>query len=286
MMGDPPVTVRDEITDIYYAVAADRGPALARIDVLKAVYGMPKILEQAGLDIAQRYRRSILGPIWLVLGTLALALGFGALGSFIFQVDREFYLLYVLAGIMAWQLMSSCLTDATGVYAGDSSVLLSSRQSIASYAVRVLARQSLIMAHSVPIVLAISAFTERLTLESLLIIPALLLVWLTLLPIVLVVGLWAARMRDVGQLVTVSLQFLVYMTPVFWMEGAVPTDSIFRFLIELNPFYHMVQLIREPLLGDPPAQLHWTGALFTCGVAWLLASVVFPAARGRVVYWL
>lgn len=280
------MSLKEELADTYYAVGSGRQWALARIDLLKAVYNLPKILEQASLDIAQRYRRSVLGPFWLVMGTLALALGFGTLGSFIFQVDREFYLLYVLAGIISWQLISSCLTDATGVYAGDSSMLLSSRQSISSYAARVLARQTMIMAHSMPVVLLIAWYTERLTLESLLIIPASILIWLTLLPMILVVGLWAARMRDVGQLVSVSLQFLVYMTPVFWMESAIPRDSIFRLLIELNPFYHLIQLIREPLLGDPPALTHWTSALISAGIAWLVASFVFPRNRGRVVYWL
>lgn len=275
-----------EVGDLYLEAGPGRAPALAAVDVRRALHELPETFRHAATDVEQRYRRSVLGPLWLVLGTAAWATGFSVLGSLVFDVNIEFFLLYVLSGIVAWQFVSSCLNEATGMYAAAAASITAHRVSFSSFAVRTVARQVLVMAHSMPIVALLVGWTGRASWETLWFVPAFAAVCLSLVPIVLVVGLWAARMRDVGQLVNVSLQFIVYLTPVFWLASAIPETSSARLLLELNPFHHMVALIREPLLGDPPAASHWRAIAVVGAAAWATAAVVFPSARGRIVYWL
>lgn len=277
---------KDEIEDRLYRVGPGQGMHLAEIDILKAIYSAHKIAGQAWLDIAQRYRRSFLGPIWMVLGTVSLATGFSLLGQFIFKIDLQFFLLYVLSGILVWQMINACLSEAAVVYNNDSATLLSGRPSISGYALRVVIRQLIIFFHVLPVLLVISWYSDRLSLDTLLFIPALLLLSLALLPWILIIGLWATRMRDFGQLINVSMQFIVYVTPVFWIEKAIPEGNQVRLLIDLNPFYHCVTLLRDPFLGLAPSKDHWMAVAGIMIAGWILAAFVFPSLRKRVVFWL
>jgi len=277
---------KEEIEDRLYRVGPGQALHLAEIDLFKAIYGAPKIMGQAWLDIAQRYRRSFLGPIWMVLGTVALATGFSLLGQYIFKIDLQFFLLYVLGGILVWQFINSCLSEAAHVYTNDSATLLSGRPSISGYALRVVIRQLIVFFHVLPILLLISWHSDRLSLDTLLFIPALILLSLAFLPWVLIIALWATRMRDFGQLINVSMQFIVYVTPVFWIEKAIPSGNQVRLLIDLNPFYHCVALLRDPFLGLAPAQHHWMAVLGILITGWVVAAFVFPRLRKRVVFWL
>lgn len=54
---------------------------------------------------------------------------------------------------------------------------------------------------------------------------------------------------DFKELTTSVMRMMFFITPVFW----IPADSrntIRTLLIEYNPFYHLISVIRSPLLGD------------------------------------
>jgi lipopolysaccharide transport system permease protein len=69
------------------------------------------------------------------------------------------------------------------------------------------------------------------------------------------------------------------------MPESVPGELALR-LIEFNPFYHMISLVRAPLMGDIPSYNTW----IFCGVAaligWGIALLVYARSRDRVVFWL
>jgi ABC-type polysaccharide/polyol phosphate export permease len=47
-----------------------------------------------------------------------------------------------------------------------------------------------------------------------------------------------------------------------------------------------VQLVRGPILGDPPPAGAWLGAAALAAAGFLVAFAIFARARSRLPYWL
>ena len=57
-------------------------------------------------------------------------------------------------------------------------------------------------------------------------------------------------------------------------------------ILQLNPFFWMIDLVRLPLLGGIPPGKVWLGAMMVAAVGWVFAWILFARSRERIVYWL
>jgi ABC-type polysaccharide/polyol phosphate export permease len=120
-----------------------------------------------------------------------------------------------------------------------------------------------------------------------LVIPALLLISLNGLWVATLLGLIGTRYRDVQQLITSLLQIILFMTPIFWNPDQLPAVSRSRFLlVDLNPVFQYVEILRDPLLGKAPALVTWGKVLGMTVVGMLVTFEVYARFRRRLTYWL
>jgi lipopolysaccharide transport system permease protein len=75
----------------------------------------------------------------------------------------------------------------------------------------------------------------------------------------------------------------MFVTPIMWPVSAI-SDA--RFVADINPFYHLIQLVRAPLLGELAEPLSWIVVLCMCIVGYGLAAFALTRASPRLVYWL
>ncbi len=57
-------------------------------------------------------------------------------------------------------------------------------------------------------------------------------------------------------------------------------------LAEYNPLYHLIAIVRDPLLGKAPEPLHWIAVALITVVGWALTFHVMSRFRHRIVYWI
>ena len=59
----------------------------------------------------------------------------------------------------------------------------------------------------------------------------------------------------------------------------------FEWAATFNPLYHLLEIIRAPLLGEPPSAQEWliSFAITACGC--VVALSFFARFRARVAYW-
>jgi ABC-type polysaccharide/polyol phosphate export permease len=126
-------------------------------------------------------------------------------------------------------------------------------------------------------------FRMPLGFAALLAIPGMLLVVLNQIWLSIVIGVVASRFRDIAQIVATAIQISMFVTPIMWPVSAIP-DA--RFIAEINPFYHLIQLVRAPLLGDVAEPMSWIVVLVMCGIGYILAAMALTRASPRLVYWL
>jgi lipopolysaccharide transport system permease protein len=97
-------------------------------------------------------------------------------------------------------------------------------------------------------------------------------------------GVVCARYRDVQQVVAIFLQISMFVTPIFFTPEQL--GPRFQHLVEFNVLYHLVDIVRSPLLGRAPAAWSWTVTIGTLVLGWLVTLWIYSRLRRRVPYWL
>ena len=128
------------------------------------------------------------------------------------------------------------------------------------------------------------AFKVSVTMETILIIPALFLLTINAVWVGILLGLVCTRFRDLNQVVSSLTQVAFFVTPIFWTPGqATGWRSL---LVNLNPLYHLVDILRSPLLGHAPASISWIAAVGTALLGWSITLPLYNRFRGRLIYWM
>ena len=273
---------QDDIT----AAEPTKGSKVAIGDISEALLKYRLALIFGWQDVAQRYRRSRVGAFWL---TLNMAVFIGALGLIfgtLFQSQMQEFLPYLCAGIITWGLISTCLSEGCATFTSSDGIILQVRMPLFTHILRATWRNVIIFAHNIvifPIVMLILG--RAISVSALWALPGFMLICVNLTWMMLILAILCARFRDMTQVVSNVLQVLFYATPIMWMVKILP-DHVSRWFIELNPFYHLIELVRAPLLGTPPTALDWALSAGLAVVGWIVAIAFFGRYRWRVAYWL
>src|SRR6185295_7862424 len=69
-------------------------------------------------DILQRYRRSLLGPLWLTASMAVMVIALGVIYGQIFKIALDEFIPFLCVGLLIWGLISSVLTEAGTLFTG------------------------------------------------------------------------------------------------------------------------------------------------------------------------
>jgi ABC-2 type transport system permease protein len=265
-------------------------------------------------DIKQRYRRSVIGPFWITISQGVISLGLGLLYATLFDLRVSTFLPYIATGFIVWGFISGCLSEGMETFISNEGLIKQIRAPLTVYVLRTVWRQTLMFAHNIIVVVIIVAiFFSKLdhpygmnkgTCDgapichpgigwwSLTAVPAFFLLALNACWVTLLLGIISTRYRDIPQVINSLIQLLFYMTPIVW-----PLESLYgngsraalaatlRPILNLNPFYHFVQILRAPLIGQYVSLWSWVAVIGITIVGWLLALVALRNYRARVSYW-
>lgn len=234
-------------------------------------------------DIRQRYRRSVLGPFWITLSTGIMIGALGLLYSQIFKVELADYLPFLAAGLFVWGVISNLVIEGCLAFTSSEHLIKQLSAPLSIYVYRVLWSNLLTAFHNVWIFILIALWL-RLSVgwPVLLVIPAVLLILLNGLWVGLLLGLLSARFRDVPMIVGSVIQVMFFLTPVIWKPNMLPGRTL---LLDANPFYHFVQILRGPMLGEVPSLEHWIMVVIVTVLGWVVALAFYTAYRWRLAYW-
>jgi len=237
-------------------------------------------------DIRGRYRRSAIGPFWLTISMGVMIVTIGVVFGQIFRSPMDEYLPFLAAGIILWTFFTGTINESCTGFIEAEGMIKQLPIPLFVHILRVLWRNLLILAHNILILpLVFLVMGKGIGLEALLAIPGLLLVAVCLSWVALLFAMLCARYRDLAQIVASVLQVAFYLTPIIWMPSLLP-DRVGATFLQLNPFYHLLELIRAPLLCVVPSLTSWLVVLVIAIVGWGLTLLVFSRLRHRVAYWL
>ncbi len=235
-------------------------------------------------DIVQRYRRSALGPFWITLSMAIFIVLLGVIYSRIFKVDIATYLPYIAMGIIIWGFVSGTTNESCAAFVDSGAIIKQINLPYTLYVLRGVWRNIIILLHTIVLIVPIGlVFGLEVSWSDFLVLPGLLLVFANQIWVGIVVAVLSTRYRDVSQLIATAIQIAVFATPIMW-----PVSSLgdAHFIADVNPVYHLIEIVRAPLLGVAPPLLSWVVAIGLCAAGYLIAIALLTRGSRRIVYWL
>ncbi len=235
------------------------------------------------LDIRLRYRGSMLGPFWLTLSTAIMVGALGFLYSALFHMTLHDYLPFLALSIVLWNFVSALVSEGCTSFTESEAMIRSLRMPYLLYALRVAVRNVLVLAHNIIVIIGVFVLLAVWPgPAALLAIPALALWAVDAVAVIVLLGAFCARFRDIPPIVTSIMQLAFFLSPIIWKPELLGTRA--RWL-PLNPFYSLFEIVRGPLLGGVPSLYTAASAVFysvlLCGLTWAL----FVRIRGRLAFW-
>lgn len=235
-------------------------------------------------DIRQRYRRSVLGPFWFTLTTLIMVGALGFLYSQLLGQQIKEYLPYLGLGLVVWQFISTAANEGCMSLIGSAHIIKQIRMPLTTHACRMAWRNFIILLHSLPVVVIFMlVFGHMPTFEMILVIPGLLILLLNAVWSSIVFGILCARFRDVAPIIGNLFQVFFFVTPVMWRAVDLKDRA---WVAEFNPFYHLIEIIRDPILGIQVPKESWVWSIGLMVLGFCFAQYLMIRCRDRVAYWL
>lgn len=255
-------------------------------DVLVSLKEIRLPLFLAKADIRQRYRRSTLGPFWITISTAVMVACIGLIFGRLFKSPMSEFLPFLTLGLILWNFISASLVEATTVFPSAEAIIKQLPIPLFTHIVRMLARNCYIFFHNIVIYPILCLIVHKsIGWPSLLAIPGFLLLILNLSWMTLLLSIVCARYRDMSQIVISFLQVFFYITPIIWMPSLLPSRTS-TMLLDPNPFYHLIEIVRAPLLSVQPSFTNWCFSIFLAIAGWSFSLLIFNKYRTKISYWL
>jgi len=237
-------------------------------------------------DIRIRYIRTLLGPLWMTVSMAVSVFALGLVFSKIFNSDLGTYLPFLTSGMLIWGFISGVLLEAATTFPNAQLIILSVSAPYSMHAYRGVLRQVIIFGHNLLVFVGVILVVGvSVTPATLLFVPALILVCTIMAWVTLMLALIGTRFRDLQPIIATVLQLFFFVTPLIWDRDQL-AGRAHPIWVDINPFYHLVEVMRAPMLGKMPPLLTIAVVIGIAIGGWLATFAMFARFRRRIPYWL
>jgi len=233
----------------------------------------------AWLTFSVKYRRTLLGPLWVLVGPALFVVVLGSLFGAIGDRHPSEFIPYLTVGLVLWTLIGGLVPRSATVFQRHRAHILQGSLGLDDIVLQDVAVTFLMFAHQlVLVVVVMMIYQVPLSTKTLLCLPGLALIivngyWVTRL-----FGVLGARYRDLSEVFQAVMRIAFLATPIIWMPGE--RGGVIDLFSLYNPFFHVIEVFRAPLLGRPIDPLSWLVvlAITLCGL-WLARQTNSRFAR-------
>ena len=256
------------------------------LDELKSVKNSWLMWYTLGLlDIKLRYRRSVIGPVWLTISMAVTIYSMGFLYAYLFHINLKDYFPFLAAGIISWTLIATVIQESSSVIVESSNYIRNQECSMLIFIMRLILRNLTVFFHNflafIPVAII---FKVGLGFNSLLLLPALFISCVNILFFGGVFAIIGTRFRDLDQIIKSVIQVVFFLTPVMWTPDLIPPR--YQWLILCNPLYHFLSIIRNPMINKGIA----LSSVLIVAVITVIGFFTFAACirkyKHQLIYWL
>lgn len=241
----------------------------------------------AWIDVAQRYKRSKIGPFWLTLQNAIVTLALSVIWANLFNAKIGEFMPYFAVSYVIWGFIATTIGESASTLITYENLIKQIKIPTASLFLRVIARNLIILLHLAPIpILIFIAFPTGWSAGYIGVIYSIfgfVILSIFMLFFCMILGVACAKYRDLVQATVSILQLIFLSTPILWNKNLLESRE---YLYEFNPFFHLIEIVRAPILYN---QLPLVSIMVISFLTLLLVFLWFAIHKkyGRlIVYWL
>ena len=238
------------------------------------------------LDTKRRYRRTILGPFWSAVSLAIFIAALGSIGVALWKQNPTTYVPYLAAGMVVWVMIQTIITESCIIFIHSHQLFKQMRIEYSIFVYSMVWRNLIFFAHNfiVYFVVMLIFAPEKLDWHLLLLPVGLFFLTINAIWIALFIGLACHRYRDLQQLVGTLVQITIFVTPIFWPADLLTATSRTIF-VTFNPIYHLIEVVRRPLIGEMPANSTYIFLIAMWAVGTAITVWLFQRYRARIAFW-
>jgi len=239
-------------------------------------------------DLRSRWRRSFFGILWTIIQPLGLTLLLSVVFGRIFNTSIVEYAPYILSGMVVWEFVTASSINGSLSFVQADAYIKQCQHPLAIYTLRTVLTNLivLLLASSSLIAWVLIVMPQNFGwawLAALTLFPILALIaW----PLATLLAYIATRFRDLPHALGLVLQAMWFVSPIYF-EAKVFRGGDLHVLVDYNPIYHMLEIVRAPLLhGSWPTLENYAYCLGLIASLVLLAWLVGRTAEKKVIFYL
>jgi ABC-type polysaccharide/polyol phosphate export permease len=274
------------------STSAPPSPPASLTGVPRLARHLPAIWRVLGLsfflgsqDVRLMYRRSVLGQFWI---TISMAVTFAAIGSvfgLIFNSPIIEYLPFLGCGLVLFNFLSLILNDGTSSFIAAEPLIRQLSLPPVTYFLRSVWKTFFVLLHNaIALIILLLVFPQGFSPAVLLVVPGVIIAGAGMAGLALALAVLAARYRDVPQIVAAVVQVSFYLTPIVWLPQALPVPAR-DIILTWNPFHHMIEVMRAPLLNQYPSLRAWATAMLLAVVFLAIGAGAYAWKRRQLAFW-
>ena len=236
-------------------------------------------------DIKIRYKRSVLGMLWTMLAPLLNMIALTLVFSALLKTTISNYPVYFMAGQIFWNFFAQTSNGAA-----------SQTQASNDLAKRMFVPRSVFVAAAVGgglvnlflsllplvLILAVTGFRFYATWAFLPVSIFILTLFTT--GVSLLLFTLTSRFADVREMYGVIVQTWFFLTPIVYEPSIVPFR--YRVWLSLNPMYHLIQVFRKPIYAGTLPSVELIMVSLALSIAVLATGWVYFCHRtDKMAYW-
>ena len=236
-------------------------------------------------EVKQKFRRTVLGPFWLTLSLSIMIATITMIRSQLLESSIKDILPVLTTGMIFWTLFSSIIAEGARAFIGARGQIRSIPVPLSIYMYKIIAQNIIVWGHNMIVYLAVFIFFFPLgNLYNYFIFPFGLAIFIiNSSSLGLILGIICARFRDIPQIISAALRVLFFATPIFWSVSHLKVLPAF---IQWNPLYHLIELVRSPLIGVLPELSSWIIVVSITVFNLFFSIYLYRRFYARIPYWL
>jgi ABC-type polysaccharide/polyol phosphate export permease len=237
------------------------------------------------MDLKTRYRRSVLGVGWSLMNPLMMTVVFCLVfGAFFKQADWRTYGPYFLAGLTLFAFVRDSAWSGCYTFFKNENYIRQCPLPLTIYTLRTVLGASIHFGISLLVtIVAVIVLSPENALRTLgilwVVIPGVIMLFLFCWSISVLASYMTVFFHDTVQMMEVTFQILFFLTPIMYpKEMIIGRGQGLSFLLQINPIYTFMELIREPILtGQVPITWVYVKAsiILTTALAMAIGTIVW-----------
>jgi len=237
------------------------------------------------LETLLKYRKTLLGVFWLTLPLILVIFLKAFLFGNVLDVDSSRYIPSLAYGMVLWRFIASQVVSNSTAIISNQGLIKQRYFPLSLFVLKNLTKSGFDLLFTFVIITAIVVFyVDVFTWKFLLFFPGLVLVQILLTVSGFAMAMVSCRFPDLQNSLASIMRVLFLLTPIIWLPEMVSGTR--ELILTYNPAYHVLEVLRDPLIDQPIDPINWIVVAGLCVVSLTICELVYRWMGRRSILWI